>query len=677
MNFFRGVLAKILIPVIAITIVLVVVIVTVSTLAFSQFAHDNFDREIKAISDNIERDLLSLRIMASDQVSSIAGHMDMVAAIKAGSNEKVGAVVTGFESRRRCTFFTILDAEGKVLYRTSRPEQYGDSQTDLRCVKDVMTKKKPCVLYESTPNVLLGIRAATPIFDENGQFIGIATGGFRLDTLDWVDQMQKLYNAHCTVFLDDVRIATTVTKPDSTERAIGTKLNNQPIYDKVVKNKEIEFREAPVQGVSMKVFYGPVFNEGDDKVMGMVFAGIPTARQAEVIQQNLLHNLSITIIGLMVFVGVVFWVVQAIVAPIRKMTKAAEELADGNLDVDLHVNTKDETAILAAAFQHVATSLKSKTEVALAIAQGDLTVWVPLRSEQDALGMSLIRMRYSLFDSIRELTELTKTVFEEAANLDRANQALVQNTNLSAGQLKDISETIRSLHAQTVQNAEHARNAENLTTSAKSASNDGCEKMGRMVQAMGAITKSSEEIKNIIRVIDDIAFQTNLLALNAAVEAARAGQHGKGFAVVAEEVRNLASRSAKAASETAGLIEESNQQVGLGSNVARETSESLTLITDQVDQISQIVTAISEESDQQAKHLGQTTNTVAQVSATADANTQSATDVSGVVTLITETAQRLDVIIKHFKSNEGGKVMLPGGSYDGYIPAQGMFPPHA
>jgi methyl-accepting chemotaxis protein len=281
-------------------------------------------------------------------------------------------------------------------------------------------------------------------------------------------------------------------------------------------------------------------------------------------------------------------------------------------------------------------------------------------------------MRYSLYDSIKDLTILAKAVHSGLESLSSANQALVTNMTQSTEQLKNITASIRSLHTQTVQNSENARNAETLTQSARNGSNDGREKMGRMVQAMDAITKSSSEIKNIIRVIDDIAFQTNLLALNAAVEAARAGQHGKGFAVVAEEVRNLASRSAKAASETAGLIEESIRHVGLGSGVARETSDSLNVITDQVEQINQIVTAISGESDQQAHSLGEMTNTVDLVNETADVNTHRVAEVSDVITSISKTAQGIDAIGSHFKANGDGMVMIEGGTYDGYIPPHGI-----
>jgi len=379
------------------------------------------------------------------------------------------------------------------------------------------------------------------------------------------------------------------------------------------------------------------------------------------------------LIGVLILVVFSWLTAYGIRVSVQALTTAASELAEGNLNVDVQVRTKDETAILATAFNTLAHSLRGKTEVALAIARGDLTVWVPLRSDHDRLGKCLVRMRYSLYDSIKGLKGLAESIGDQAASLTQVNQTLVDNATSSAEKLKEVAGSIRSSHTQTGKNADSARDAEKLTKSAMDGSNDGREKMGRMVQAMETITKGSDEIKKIIRVIDDIAFQTNLLALNAAVEAARAGQHGKGFAVVAEEVRNLASRSAKAASETAALIEESIRQVGLGSNVANETAESLNVITDQVEQISKIVATISEESDQQVKHLGEMTNTVSQVSAGADDTMQRASNVSEVIDSITKTSGGLNEIVQQFKSNPGGVVMLPGQTYPGFVPGHGAF----
>ena len=672
MKFFKCILMKILIPVIAITIILVTIVAMVGFHTFSQFARESFDREIRAISQNIERDIQIMQSTAADQAYGFASDAAIVSAIYEGNRDRLRNSIANFDSARKCSFFTVLDAEGRVLFCSGRPDIFGESQSAMRSVSEALAGRRS-VYFESTPASRFAIRAAAPVLDENGQVIGVVIGSFRLDTDEWVDGIQQYYGVESSVFAGDIRVATTIRRSGTSERIQGTSLNDPAVHDQVFGKRTPVFVEKTIDERPMKVSYLPLYSGRDNEVRGMAFAGIPLERQTSLIRQKLTSYFFVTAIGLFVFSCVLFGIVRAIVNPIRKVTKAAKDIADGNLLVDVEVNTQDETAVLAMAFRELADSLQDKAQVAAAIADGDMTVWVPLRSEHDSLGMALIRMRYSLYDSINRLTGLATTVHEEIKRLVNVNQCLVDTTARSTGQLKEIADTISSLHTQTVENAGQARQAEELTKLARDGSNDGTQKMGRMMDSMDGITKSAGEIKNIIRVIDDIAFQTNLLALNAAVEAARAGQHGKGFAVVAEEVRNLASRSSKAASETASLIEGSIRQVGQGGTVALETSDSLKVIVDQVDQINHIVADISDKSDKQTQDLGVMTNTVNQVSSLADGNMRSVAEVTEVVELIDQTISKLDDIVAYFKSNPDGNVMQPGVKYAGYIPPRGTF----
>ncbi|MBE0623150.1 MAG: MCP four helix bundle domain-containing protein, partial [Burkholderiales bacterium] len=221
--------------------------------------------------------------------------------------------------------------------------------------------------------------------------------------------------------------------------------------------------------------------------------------------------------------------------------------------------------------------LKHAIRLAGRIAGGDLTSEIKVvgRDETAELLQALSEMNASLQKIVGEVRGGTDSISSASQQIANGNADLSQRTEEQASSLEETASSMEELTSTVKQNAENARQANQLAAGASEVAAKGGAVVSEVVGTMSSINESSKKIVDIISVIDGIAFQTNILALNAAVEAARAGEQGRGFAVVASEVRSLAQRSATAAKEIKGLIDDSVNKVGAGTKLVDEAGKTM------------------------------------------------------------------------------------------------------
>ena len=363
--------------------------------------------------------------------------------------------------------------------------------------------------------------------------------------------------------------------------------------------------------------------------------------------------------AILVALALAFFMTRSIAAPIRKGVALAEQIALGDLRQRLNLNQKDEVGQLGLALDRMVDSLNSSASMAEAIAEGDLTQDVKVASEQDRLGHALKAMVENLREIVGGIQLAGEQIASGAGQVADSSQSLSQGATESASSLEEVSASMNQLTEQVRVNSENASAANQLSSESKLAAEQGNQQMAEMVGAMDEINSAGQNISKIIKVIDEIAFQTNLLALNAAVEAARAGQHGKGFAVVAEEVRNLAARSAKAAEETAELIEGSVALTARGSQTARQTAEALKNIMQGTTKVSDILEEIALASNEQAQGIGQVTTGITQIDQVTQQNTASAEESAAAAEELASQSQQLHTMLAQFKLNRSTMKPVP------------------
>ena len=284
------------------------------------------------------------------------------------------------------------------------------------------------------------------------------------------------------------------------------------------------------------------------------------------------------------------------------------------------------------------------------IAAGDLSVAIhTAKNDHSSLLFAMKKMRDNLVGIVAQVRTGTETIFNASTEIAAGNFDLSSRTERQAGTLEETASSLEELTSTVRQNADNARQANVLAESASEVAVRGGAVVAQVVETMAAINESSKKIVDIIGVIDSIAFQTNILALNAAVEAARAGEQGRGFAVVATEVRNLAQRSASAASEIKALIGSSVQRVDIGARLVDDAGTTMEEIVRSVKRVTDIMAEISLASQEQSTGIESVNQAVGEMDEATQQNAAMVEQASSAAASLQKEAQMLAEVVGVFQ----------------------------
>jgi methyl-accepting chemotaxis protein len=315
---------------------------------------------------------------------------------------------------------------------------------------------------------------------------------------------------------------------------------------------------------------------------------------------------------------VAFLVARSITGPLNEAVGIARRVADGDLTSVIEVNSTDETGQMMDALKH---------------------------------------MNESLIKIVAEVRAGTHSIASASGEIASGNLDLSERTEQQATSLGQTSASMRELTGTVQQNADNARQANQLAATASDVAVRGGSVVSHVIDTMGSITASSKKIVDIIGVIDGIAFQTNILALNAAVEAARAGEQGRGFAVVASEVRNLAQRSAAAAKEIKTLIGDSVDKVREGSTLVEQAGVTMEEVVASVRRVTDIMGEITSASQEQSAGIAQVNTTILEMDETTQQNAALVEEAAAAAASMQDQAANLARVVSVFKLDAAHEVV--------------------
>ena len=544
----------------------------------------------------------------------------------------------------------------------------------------------------------------------------VAPSIIALDDHSLIDRVGAISGETATVFVwddaagDFFRRSTNIIKDDG-QRAVGTPLGREnPVHAAMLRN-EVYRGEATILGRRYLTVYVPVQTPAGAP-LGILYVGVSKASLNATVQGMLFSGLVVAAVSLAGFMMLTFLALRRMLAPLGHLESAVRAVRDQRYDIVVpHTDRPDAIGGVARsvdAFRHQLQEAETLRHGTAREEARRLALFDTLRSAMEALKDGHVDTRIDAGEW-RELGDKTQELCANFNGLAQAFGALVDQMHSSIAAVKQGADDLKSLsddmsmraqtQAATLEqsaaalhemsgtveaSAARAKSANDLARDNRKRAESGSAVMERALAAMSNIARSSDEITNIIGVIDDIAFQTNLLALNAGVEAARAGEAGKGFAFIAAEVRTLAQRASESAREIKDLVRTSAGHVESGEQLMQETHSTFSAIVQGAGSVTSLIAEMAASAQEHATGVREINSGVSDLDRVSQENAHMVMDINSTIERLTRQAEQAAMVIAGFLgkgrvSPRTGETPAPFGAMapgrdDGHRPAPARNP---